>query len=131
MEADRFRPKNDCEIKDDTKTTREKILEQARKAVCGDRDLQYGSPEKSFDLIAQYWSVYLGQELKPTDVAALMILFKVARQQNGSKPDNWVDIAGYSACGAEIDEKENAGNDWKKKLAESTKPVFFVKGEIK
>lgn len=113
------------------KTVREKVLEEAKHCICGDRDKQYGSPEKSFDLIAQYWSVYLGQELKPTDVAALMILFKVARQQNGSKPDNWVDIAGYSACGAEIDEKENAGNDWKKKLAEGTKPVFFVKGEIK
>lgn len=102
------------------KTVREKVLEEAKHCICGDRDKQYGSPEKSFDLIAQYWGIYLGLELKSSDVAALMILFKLARQQNRSKRDNWIDICGYSACGAEIDEKEFAWNDWKKKLVDVT-----------
>lgn len=82
--------------------TREDILEKARQCVCGDRDLQYGSPEESFSRIAKYWSDYLDKDISPKDVAIMMILFKVAREEHSSKLDNWVDICGYAACGGEI-----------------------------
>ena len=90
--------------------TREVLLEMARTIVSGDRDRQYGSPEDSFWAIAAYWTVYLQQvgnlpehrELTAEDTAIMMILLKVARQAGRGKLDNWVDIAGYAACGAEI-----------------------------
>ena len=82
--------------------TREDILEKARQCVCGDRDLQYGSPQESFSRIAKYWSDYLDKDISPKDVAIMMILFKVAREEHSSKLDNWVDICGYAACGGEI-----------------------------
>lgn len=82
--------------------TREEILEKARQCVSGDRDLQYGSPEESFSRIAKYWSDYLDKDISPKDVAIMMILFKVAREEHSSKVDNWIDIAGYAACGGEI-----------------------------
>jgi len=81
---------------------RETILDDAKHAVCGDRDHQYGSPEDNFDQIARFWSIYLHTNLSSCDVANMMILFKLARNMTGEpKLDNWVDIAGYAACGAD------------------------------
>ena len=69
-----------------------------------------GKVEDNFDLIASLWNEYiLGRQdytksdlLDATDVAAMMILFKVARSVTGeSKIDTWLDIAGYAACAAE------------------------------
>jgi hypothetical protein len=38
-----------------------------------------------------------------TDVAVMLALLKVARiKQNPNHTDNWIDIAGYAACGGEI-----------------------------
>jgi hypothetical protein len=34
-----------------------------------------------------------------------MICVKIARQAHRPKADNWVDIAGYAACGAECNAK--------------------------
>lgn len=84
--------------------TRTELLEKARKTVCGDREQDYGSPENSFQRIAELWGAYLNQEICDIDVAAMMILLKVARVAEGhAKDDNWIDIAGYAACGAEIE----------------------------
>lgn len=42
----------------------------------------------------------------PEDVAAMMALLKIARIASGhAKADNWVDLAGYAACGGEIEER--------------------------
>lgn len=39
----------------------------------------------------------------PEDVAALLGLLKIARIATGhGKSDNWVDLAGYAACGGEL-----------------------------
>jgi hypothetical protein len=89
--------------------TRKETLNQAEKAVCGDREKDYGSPENNFKLIANLWSFYLNRCVSKTDVAAMMILLKIARVATGvNKDDNWVDIAGYAACGAEVNDKEAA-----------------------
>ena len=84
--------------------TRDEILEKARQCISGDRDHQYGSPEESFNRIADYWSTFLNKEISARDVAIMMILFKVAREEHSSKLDNWIDIAGYAACGGELNE---------------------------
>ena len=89
--------------------TREEILKEALKCVTGEREQQYGSPEDSFMAIAELWTVYLEHKcvedngavlLHPEDVAAMMALLKIARICTGKyKGDNWVDLAGYAACG--------------------------------
>lgn len=83
---------------------RKEVLRYAGEAVLKDRDEQYGSPEDSFAAIAGLWSAYLDIAIMPVDVANMMILLKVARNINKPKDDNWVDIAGYAACGAEVSE---------------------------
>lgn len=81
---------------------RKQILDEASRIVCGGRE--YGTPEDNFAEIAALWSVYLRTKLKPKDVAVLMMLMKIARIKTGNaKSDNWIDIAGYAACGGEIE----------------------------
>lgn len=89
--------------------TRKEILEKAINIVSVDRDKQYGSPEDSFALIAKYWETYLGfTGITSKDVAVMMILLKIARIQNGKDhEDNWIDLAGYAACGGEIESEKH------------------------
>lgn len=89
--------------------TRPEILDTAKKCVCGDREQDYGSPESNFQTIADLWAAYLQgcgvtiDFLEPHDVAAMLALLKIARIASGhAKADNWVDLAGYAACGGEI-----------------------------
>lgn len=89
---------------------REEILDAAKCCVCGDREQDNGSPERNFEVIANLWADYLqarGVEidfLEPTDVAAMLALLKIARIASGhAKEDNWIDLAGYAACGGEIE----------------------------
>lgn len=82
---------------------REEILARAKDIVSGDRDKEYGSPENSFQQIANLWQAYLKIPIDNRDVANMMVLFKIARlQYRPDHEDSWVDIAGYAACGGEI-----------------------------
>lgn len=90
--------------------TRKDVLAAAEKCVCGDREQDYGTPEDSFQVIANLWADYLqgcGVQLdflEEEDVAAMMALLKIARIATGhGKDDNWIDLAGYAACGGEIE----------------------------
>lgn len=84
--------------------TRAETLEAAAKCVCGDREQDYGSPENNFRNIAEFWSDYLNTLIEPKDVAAMLALLKIARIASGhAKEDNWIDLAGYAACGCEIE----------------------------
>lgn len=86
--------------------TRSEILDQANHCVNGDRENDYGTPERNFEIIARLWNGYLGEDrFDAKDVAAMLILLKVARIKSGKKKsDNWIDIAGYAACGGEIED---------------------------
>ena len=87
---------------------RKEILEAAQKCVCGDREQDYGSPEKNFNTIANLWADYLSVKVEPTDiepkdVAAMLALLKIARIATGhAKEDNWVDGCGYFCIGGEL-----------------------------
>lgn len=93
-------------------------LLETHKIITGDRLDTYGDPEDCFQLIANYWNVYLEQiqldllkdvgadpneyflvpMLKAKDVAHLMVLFKMARIAGpGFKRDNYLDLQGYTA----------------------------------
>lgn len=90
-----------------TITARQKMLDEAATIISGARDAQYGGPEDNFLRIAKIWSVILGSEITPEDVAMMMVGLKVARyaSKSGFQADTWVDIAGYAACGYEVGEK--------------------------
>lgn len=79
------------------------VLDTALIAVTLDRQNTHGQPEDSFGTIAKFWSTHLGVSVSKADVALMLVLLKVARAgQNPEHDDNWVDIAGYAACGAEV-----------------------------
>lgn len=82
---------------------REDLLDQAKQTVTELRQSQYGTPEDNFGCIAAMWGAYLERELSLGDVAYMMVLLKVARgKHKQTHADNWLDIAGYAACGAEV-----------------------------
>lgn len=81
-------------------------LKAAAECVCGGREEDYGSPEDNFAVIAALWTAYTGKDVTPKDVAMMMALLKIARAKAGSKPDTYIDLAGYAACGAEISARE-------------------------
>lgn len=95
--------------------TRREVLAEAERCVCGEREEQYGSPEDNFKSIADLWEPYLRRKcvgegadvtILPEDVAVMMALLKIARIASGNaKADNWVDLAGYAACGGEIESR--------------------------
>lgn len=79
---------------------RRAILDEAASLVDGDRNAQYGDPRQDFRRTAGMWAAYLGVEIAPHDVAAMMCLLKVSRVRwSPTKRDSWVDLAGYAACG--------------------------------
>jgi len=91
--------------------TREEILDEAKRCVCGGRELDYGSPENNFGLIAAMWSLYLDKLVSADDVAILLALVKIARiKAGGGSGDSYVDLAGYAACAGEIHSKGGEKN---------------------
>ena len=91
--------------------TRTELLNEAIERVTrGTRE--YGTVEDNFGLIAELWNGYLRavsrESLEGVDVAAMMILLKLARSvTGGQKADTWLDIAGYAACAAELGVRED------------------------
>lgn len=84
---------------------RSEILDTAKLAVTADRQATHGNPEHSFDMIASMWSDLLCTHVTPTQVALMMAALKIARAwDNPGHADNWVDLAGYAACGGELAE---------------------------
>lgn len=92
------------------------VLDEAKAIVTQDRCEQYGGPEDSFRVIAKMWTAYLqgiggdfenGDELDEADAAIMMVLLKVARASTAIEPkrDNYIDMAGYAACAAELEER--------------------------
>lgn len=86
---------------------RRECLDVAASCVLKDSNNEYGGPEDSFGTIEALWAAYdaVAKRREPSkvDVAAKMILLKVARlAANPNHLDSLIDIAGYAACGAEV-----------------------------
>jgi len=95
------------------------ILEEAKELTSNDRQEQYGNPRSNFDKVARLWSAYLhgkvthtnmtGEQdippinITPKDVAFMMTLLKIAREQFRHKKDNLVDAAGYIRVAAMVE----------------------------
>ena len=93
--------------------TRKRVLSEAERCVCGQREQDYGTPEDSFQKIAALWTAYMSNNsivdtvFSASDVAVMMALLKIARiSENPQHMDSWVDGCGYFACGGEIAGKE-------------------------
>ena len=83
--------------------TRTGILNQAEQYVNVDRAATHGDMEDNFEAIATFWSTYLGTTIFSHDVGAMMALLKIARlKSNPTNAENWIDTAGYMACGGEL-----------------------------
>jgi hypothetical protein len=85
------------------------ILKEAHAIIYGDREKTYGHPAKNLKAIATMWDVYINNKQTPEitakDVAAMMMLVKVARFANDpTHRDNLVDICGYAALIERCDE---------------------------
>ena len=88
-----------------TPWTRKRVLSEAERCVCGQREQDYGTPEDSFEMIGKLWTVYLDYATKidAHDVAAMMALLKIARiAKSPDHMDSWCDLAGYASCGGGI-----------------------------
>lgn len=83
---------------------RVEALRDAARIINGSRDTQYGNPIDNFERISKIWSVILGIEVSPEDVAMCMAGLKMARyaSKSGFQPDTWIDLAGYAGCGYEV-----------------------------
>lgn len=94
---------------------RAEILESAKRCICNDRDIQYGSPKGSFGEIAHRWSHYLTEQTKQIiildehDVAVMMAEFKISRimTSHGKSEDSYVDACGYLAIAGELSSEKN------------------------
>lgn len=87
------------------------LILDAGRTIYSDRPGVHGSAENSFQMIADLWSAYIRHvhyarkletidiELRPVDVAQMMVQLKQARAVYGRQDnrDNFVDETGYSA----------------------------------
>lgn len=82
------------------------LLHDAAERVLECED-EYGPASKTFALIAARWSLVVGVEVTPAQVAIMMIDLKLARLTgNLSHRDSQLDVAGYVACLHSITEGE-------------------------
>jgi hypothetical protein len=93
---------------------RAQFLDEVEKLVCKDRNVTHGDAEDNFRVIADLWNIYLRNskgsdntdDLNNKDVAIMMCLFKISRlMTNVNNMENWLDLAGYAACGGGIVKK--------------------------
>ena len=88
---------------DPAPSVKREILERAIALITGDREEDYGEAHKNFADIAALWSVVLGVDVQPWQVAACMSQLKLARAiKTSTHADSWVDMAGYVGLAAEL-----------------------------
>lgn len=76
------------------------VLEEALSITKQARNQDYGPPQEDFEKQARMWSVILGIEVKPHQIAMCMMASKLCRATvSPEKRDHWVDLAGYARCG--------------------------------
>ena len=85
------------------------ILETAAGLVGGDRAKQHGDYRLLHRRVADLWSAYLKTDLGPENVAFMMVLLKVVRDEMGDyNPDDGVDASAYTALWAALAKDKNA-----------------------
>lgn len=105
---------------------RGKILAETEAIINGKRNVDYGDPVQDFTTTAQFWETYLRRitarrgelKLSPHDVAAMMMLLKLARLTwTPNEKDHWKDAIGYGALGWECESRKDESSAKTKKGA--------------
>lgn len=90
-----------------TQVNRTRILETANEYVTKDRAATHGDVEGSFAKLAAIWGERIGVSIRADQVAIMMLDLKTVRAWDNPKHlDNWIDMAGYAACGGEVATKD-------------------------
>lgn len=85
---------------------RAEVLDTAKSLVYGERAKDYDNPRRNFKRIAVFWQEILQTSVTPEQVAICLAALKLTRLiKSPKKSDNWTDLAGYAACGAEVAEE--------------------------
>ena len=92
--------------------TKEEILKRAKDLISGDRNDTHGDAFQNHAEIAEFWNIFLDKKLQPManitaeDVALMMVLMKISRNNQGKKSniDNFIDMCGYAAIAGEIND---------------------------
>ena len=92
--------------------TKEEILAEASRIISRDRNLSHGDAFQNHAEIAEFWNIFLDKKLQPMasitaeDVALMMVLMKISRNNQGKKNnlDNFIDMCGYAAIAGEIND---------------------------
>lgn len=99
--------------------TANEIATEAARLVGGDRAQQHGDKGANFEATAKLWNAYLSirkggvsAPITGSDFANMMVLAKMSRVHTGVKfnMDNFVDMAGYAACGGEVALQEQSAD---------------------
>jgi hypothetical protein len=87
---------------------RSHVLQTAERLVNNERNTQYDEPSADFARTAAMWTAYFGIPVAMHDVAAAIAMLKLSRiRHNPEHVDNWIDLAGYAACGADVADAVN------------------------
>ena len=80
--------------------------------ILNKRQLMYGPPQDNLALIAKRWSLTLGQDISPQQVALCMMDVKLARlTRHPGHYDSITDVVGYAACLDEINRYQEEERD--------------------
>lgn len=80
------------------------LLDQASSLIYGARAEAYGHYPEEAARLAAMWSAFLGVEIIPEQVPAMMVMLKLSRlAQSPCHLDSWVDIAGYAGCAGKFE----------------------------
>lgn len=84
------------------KSARDFTLDKAKELINGDRKSVYGDAATEFGKVADAWNAIFGWNVRVEQVPQAMAVLKMIRLQNSPDHiDSWIDIAGYTALGAE------------------------------
>ncbi len=85
---------------------KEQLLTAALDAVTV-RGSAYGDAYTNHKRIADFWSLILETEVRPDQVAPMMIGVKLTRLiETPDHQDSYIDIAGYAATGSQVKDDE-------------------------
>ena len=83
-------------------TIRGNLIDDANKLIHSDRNKTYGEPAENMKRIADFWTIYLGTQIRPDQVPVMMTLTKIARLMNELHEDGFTDSIGYMAIAGEL-----------------------------
>lgn len=116
MFVPRFTDWSKFNVEVSTAKPKETWLDKAKNISTNDRRKAYGHPLPNFLRAAIAFTPILGHPITPLQVAELQVSWKVVRDVNTFKDDNWIDTIGYSNTVQMMDDRMKemnySGIDW-------------------